>query len=110
MSSIIALVYISQSELWTVNPQYNELWIAENDKELQGVLYGLGLDVNQPYETQFNTHRNRFGNLNTCTRWVGNSRLDQEWIESGYASDEAIDKQQGNSLVKDLYSLRGMTE
>ena len=110
MSSIIALVYISQSELWTVNPDYTEEWLQNNPQQLEQVLYDLGLDINQPYEVQHNTHRNRFGNLNTCTRWVGNSRLDQEWIESGYASSEAIDKQQGNNLVKDLYSLRGMTE
>jgi len=110
MSSIIALVYISQSELWTVNSLYTEEWIAENDKELEGVLYGLGLDVNQPYETQFNTHRNRFRNINTCTRFVGNERLDEEWIDSKYSSQEARDKASGSNLVKDLYSLRGMTE
>ena len=110
MSSIIALVYISQSELWTVNQMYTQEWVQNNPQQLEQVLYDLGLDVNQPYEVQHNTHRNRFGNINSCTRWVGNSRLDDEWIESGYASSEAIDKQQGNSLVKDLYSLRGMTE
>ena len=110
MSSIIALVYISQSELWTVNPLYTEEWVQNNPQQLEPVLYGLGLDVNQPYETQFNTHRNRFGNIDTCTRWVGNSRLDDEWILSGYASEEAVDKKQGNSLIKDLYSMRGLTE
>ena len=110
MSSIIALVYISQSELWTVNPMYTEEWVQNNPQQLEPVLYGLGLDVNQPYETQFNTHRNRFGNIDTCSRWVGNSRLDDEWILSSYASEEAVDKKQGNSLIKDLYSMRGLTE
>ena len=110
MSSIIALVYISQSELWTVNPMYSEEWIASNPQQLEGVLYDLGLNVNEPYEVQFNTHRNRFGNLNTCTRWVGNERLDQKWIDSKYSSQEARDKASGSNLVKDLYSLRGMTE
>jgi len=83
---------------------------SEQPTELEGVLYDLGLDVNQPYEVQFNTHRNRFGNINSCTRFVGNERLDQEWIDSKYSSQEAKDKASGNSLVKDLYSLRGMTE
>ena len=110
MSSIIALVYISQSELWTVNPMYTEEWVQNNPQQLEPVLYGLGLDVNQPYEVQFNTHRNRFGNIDTCSRWVGNSRLDDEWILSSYASEEAVAKKQGNGLVKDLYSMRGMTE
>ena len=53
MSSIIALVYISQSELWTVNPMYTEEWVRNNPQQLEPVLYGLGLDVNKPYETQF---------------------------------------------------------
>jgi len=110
MSSIIALVYISQSELWTVNPKYTEEWVQNNPQQLEGVLYDLGLDVNQPYEVQFNTHRNRFGNINSCTRFVGNERLNDEWINSGHASDAAKDKASGSNLVKDLYSLRGMTE
>ena len=110
MSSIIALVYISQSELWTVNPLYTEEWVRNNPQQLEPVLYDLGLDVNQPYETQFNTHRNRFGNINSCTRFVGNERLDQDWIDSEYSSQEAQDKASGSNLVKDLYSLRGMTE
>lgn len=110
MSSIIALVYISQSELWTVNPMYTQEWVQNNPQQLEQVLYDLGLDVNQPYEVQFNTHRNRFGNINSCSRFVGNERLDKEWIDSKYSSQEARDKASGSNLVKDLYSLRGMTE
>ena len=110
MSSIIALVYISQSELWTVNQMYTEEWVQNNPEQLEQVLYDLGLNVNEPYEVQSNTHRNRFGNIVTCTRWVGNELLTDKWINSGYASDAAKDKASGSNLVKDLYSLRGMTE
>lgn len=110
MSSIIALVYISQSELWTINPMYTEEWVQNNPQQLEQVLYDLGLDVNQPYEVQLNTHRNRFGNINSCTRWVGNERLDQGWIESGYSSQSAVDKASGSKLVADLYRLRGLME
>jgi hypothetical protein len=110
MSSIIALVYISLSELQTVEPRYTEEWSSNNPQELLGVLQGLGLDVNQPWEKQEITHRNKFGNIITCSRWVGTSRLDKEWIESGYASREAIDKASGSKLITDLYRQRGMTE
>jgi len=110
MSSIIALVYISQSELCTVDLKYSEEWIANHPEQLEAVLYELGINTNEPYETQFNTHRNRFGNLNTCTRFIGNSRLDQKWLESGYASEEALDKATGSKMIADLYRSRGLTE
>lgn len=110
MSSIIALVYISLSELQTVDRKYSEEWVDDNPQELIGVLHGLGLDVNQDWERQVVEHRNRFGNLITCSRFVGKERIDKEWIESGYASEPAIDKAGGSKLVFDLYRLRGMTE
>ena len=110
MSSIIALVYISLSELQTVDRKFTVEWIDNSEKELLDVLHGLGMDINQSVERQVVEHRNRFGNLITCPRWVGCERLDKEWIESGYASDEAKDKASGSKLVFDLYRLRGMTE
>lgn len=110
MSSIIALVYISLSELQTVDRKYTEDWADNSEQELLGVLRGLGIDVDQSVERQVVEHRNRFGNLITGSRWVGNERLDKEWIESGYASQEAKDKAGGSKLVFDLYRLRGMTE
>lgn len=110
MSSIIALVYVSLSELQTINPMYTEEWVDNNEQQLLGVLHGLGLDTKLQYERQIETHRNRFGNVNTCSRFVGNERLDDEWINSEYSSQEAKDKKLGNKLVFDMYRLRGMTE
>ncbi len=110
MSSIIALVYISLSELQTIDRKYTEDWADSSEQELLGVLRGLGIDVSQSVERQVVEHRNRFGNLITGSRWVGCERIDKEWIESGYASQEAKDKAVGSKLVFDLYRLRGMTE
>lgn len=110
MSSIIALVYISLSELQTIDPRYTEQWVDSSEQELLGVLQGLGLDVNQPWERQIVEHRNRFGNLITGSRWVGSERIDKEWIESGYSSQSAIDKSKNNRMLNDLYRMRGMTE
>ena len=110
MSSIIALVYISLSELQTIDPKYTEEWVDSSEQELLGVLQGLGLDINQPWERQVVTHRNKFGNINTCSRFVGNERISESWIESGYASQEAKDKASGSKLIFDLYRMRGMTE
>jgi hypothetical protein len=110
MSSIIALVYIRLSELQTIDRKYSEEWADSSENELLGVLHGLGIDVNQSVERQVVEHRNRFGNLITCSRWVGCERIDKEWIDSGYASEEAIAKKLNNGLVNDLFRLRGLTE
>lgn len=110
MSRIIALVYISLSELQTVEPRYTLEWADSSEKELLDVLHGLGMDINQSVECQVVEHRNRFGNLITCPRWVGSERVDESWIKSGYASEEAIAKSLNNGLVNDLFRLRGLTE
>jgi hypothetical protein len=103
-------VYISQSELITADPKYTEEYIKDNPIELERTLWSLGLDTNQPYEHQEVTHRNRFGNIISCPRFIGVERLDKEWIESGYASEEALAKRLNNKLVNDLFRLKGLTE
>lgn len=110
MSSIIALVYISLSELQTIDRKYSEDWADSSEQELLGVLHGLGMDINQSVECQVVEHRNRFGNLITCPRWVGCERVDELWIKSGYASEEATAKSLNNGLINDLFRLRGLTE
>jgi len=110
MSNIIALVYISLSELQTVDPKYTEDWVDNNPDDVVKVLRSLGLETNLPYERQFCTHRNRFGNINTTSRFVGNEMTNQEWIDSPYSSQEAKDRVLNNKLVNNLYQMRGMTE
>ena len=106
---ITALVIISLSELQTINPKYTEEW-SENTPELEQTLFSLGANTKSPYEKQTDQHRNRFGNLITCSRWVCAERTDKEWIESGYASQAAIDKASGSRLIRDLYRLKGQVE
>jgi len=111
MLQIAAIVYVSLSEIQTVAPFVTEEFIEENPDVFQKMLYDLGMDVfNYPTERQDVTHRNRFGNLITCPRWVGNERVDQLWVESPYASVEARDKSLNNYLLTDLYKSKGMVE
>lgn len=111
MLQIAAIVYVSLSEIQTVAPFVTEEFIEENPDVFQKMLYDLGMDVfNYPCDRQEVTHRNRFGNLITCPRWVGNERVDQSWVESGYASVEARDKSLNNYLLTDLYKSKGMVE
>lgn len=107
---IAAIEYLSLSEIQTVAPHVTKEFIEDNPEKFSKLLYELGMETNLPVEEQFNTHRNRFGNVITTYRWVGNSRIDKEWCNSGYASCAAIDKSKNNSLLIDCYRLRGEVE
>ena len=110
MIQIAAVCIISLSEIQTVKPEINEEYIKNNKDAFDELLYSLGMDIRYPYETQDLQHRNRFGNIISCMRFVGNERFDVSWCNSGHASCAAIDKSKNNSLLIDCYRLRGEVE
>ena len=108
---ITALTIISVSELAVVNPDITYDWIENNNHKFLDMLHELGMNTKQPIEKQENVlHKNRFDKIVQCDRYVGNSRTDLEWISSGYATQEAIDKSRSSTMLTDLYRLRGMVE
>ena len=107
---IAAVCIISLSEIQTVKPEITEEWIKGNKDDFDKLLYGLGMDIRYPYDTQDLQHRNRLGNVISCQRFVGNERHNMEWVNSPYASCAAIDKSKNNSLLIDCYRLRGEVE
>lgn len=111
MLNIVALVYISLSEIQKIRPEVNPQWIKNHKKEFQLILHSLGMNTDIPYDHQEKVqHRNRFNEVVLCDRFVGNERTDQEWVQSGYASQEAIDKSKNNRLLIDLYRQKGMVD
>lgn len=108
---IVAQLEISESEIIKVMPEYSSSMEADNPTKFKLMLYGLGMDISESYERQDAIqHRNRFGEVVTCSRWVGKERLDDKWIKSGYASKAAIDKSSGCRLLEDSYRSRQLTE
>lgn len=108
MSGIPAIEIVSESEIVQVYPDYHCSWEKDKDMFFK-ILHEFGLDVTQPIERQDGLcHRNRLNQVVICSRWVGQSRLDQEWLNSGCASDEAKDRATGNKLLNDLYRRKGM--
>ena len=109
--NIAALCIVSVSELAKVKPEITYDWIEDNRDEFLDILYSIGMNTKQPIERQENLHhRNRFNELVVCDRYVGNERIDKEWLASGYASQEAKDKSLNNKMLNDLYRLQGRTE
>lgn len=108
---ISALVYVSMSELALEMPDITYDWVEKNPDEFRKILFDMGMDVNVPWDTQFNVqHTNRLGKKVVSDRFVGNERIDVEWVKSGYASRAAIDKSTGNKLLVELYALKGEVE
>ena len=111
MLRIAAISYISLSEIQTVANWVTEEFIEENPEVFKKMLFDMGMDVyNYPWEIQNVTHRNRFGNTITCPRYVGNERIDKEWVSSPYSSVEARDKSLNNKILNDLYRFKGLVE
>lgn len=102
---------VSESEIAMVYPEYDVSWLVENIDDLKTVLWDMGMDtVNENFElSEVVQHRNRLGKVVTCGRYVGIQRSDDDWLNSGYATQEAIDKARNSRLCDDLYRQRGLT-
>jgi len=110
-SLIVAQVIISESELAKVIPNYDASLEIKRKRWFKSVLHELGIDTNKSYIRQDGLlHRNRFGEVVLCSRWLGEERLDDVWLQSGHASQEAIDKASGSRLLESLYREKGLTE
>ena len=109
-SMIVAQVIISESELAEVIPTYNSAFEYAKPEEFKLILKQLGMDIDQKYERQDGVrHRNRLNQIVFCSRWVGQELQTANWINSGYASREAIDKYSGSKILEDLYRERSAT-
>ena len=108
-SSIVALCIISESEIVKAIPDYS--YELEKTKKFLLILHSLGMDISRPIIRQDAIqHRNRLNEVVICSRWVGEERVDESWLMSGYASTEARDKATGSKILEDLYRSKHMTE
>lgn len=112
-SMIAAYAHASESEVYAVDNEYEYSWFettSPNYKKLLNILYDLGIDTNDYIELQAPVqHRNRMNKIVTCGRYFGTERTDPEWLNSGFASKEAIDKASGSKLLEELYRAKGLT-
>lgn len=110
ISLIAAVCHVSESELAMIDESYDASMEVDNPLLLKKMLWRLGLDTYKDY-VRFDAlqHRNRMNQVVTCSRWYGAERSDNQWLKSGYASQEALDKARNNSILDDSYRLRGLT-
>lgn len=109
VSTIVALCIVSESEIAKVIPDYD--CSMEKTARFKQILFELGMDVTKPITRQDGLqHRNRLNEVVVCSRWIGDERIDADWISSGYASREAVDKASGSKMLEDLYRSKFLTE
>ena len=110
-SMIDSTYIISESEIAILYPKYDVSWLVENIDSLKSVLWDLGMDtVNENFTlSEVVQHRNRLGKIVTSGRYIGIQRSDDEWLRSGYATQEAIDKARNSPMTDDLYRSKGLT-
>ena len=110
-SMIDSTYIISESEIAILYPKYDVSWLVENIDSLKSVLWDLGMDtINENFTlSEVVQHRNRLGKIVTSGRYIGIQRSDDEWLRSGYATQEAIDKARNSPMTDDLYRSKGLT-
>lgn len=110
-SLILAYSTISESELFYIYPDYTYDLEFTNPVLFKSLLFTLGIDINLKYTKQENLiHRNKLNKVVQCNRYVGEERQDKEWLESGKASKEVLDKATKNKILEDIYRSRGFTK
>jgi len=110
-SIISTPLHVSESEIAIVCQDYTANWITENTEQLITILHGLGIDTTKKFELQPTVqHRNRLHKIVTCARYYGEERGDIEYLQSGYASNEALDKAKNCRMLDSIYRSRGLTE
>lgn len=110
MSSIIALCVVSSYDIAKVKKDFTYNFIITNPKEFGEILFQFGMNINKMYEVQENViHRTITGDIVQGDRYIGDERIDPEWLSCGYASQQAKDKASGSSLLNDLYRMKGQS-
>lgn len=102
---------VSETEIALAYPEYDSSWLVENIDDLKTVLWDFGMDtVNENFTlSEVVQHRNRLGRIVTSGRYVGQERSDEEYLNSGYASESARDKARNSRMTDDLYRMKGLT-
>ncbi|MCK9530414.1 MAG: hypothetical protein M0R77_07625 [Gammaproteobacteria bacterium] len=70
-------------------PEVKDILLADDLTETYNLLYDVGFDINKEIYVESCYHRTIYKEVVYAPRFVGEERLDDSWINSGYASEEA---------------------
>lgn len=104
---------LSFEDLFLV-PEIKQMVLEGREEDFAKAIYELGVDTNYVVETDVCFHRTLQGKVVYGLRLVGTERIDEEWMKSGYASEEArkrVIAKYDLELLKDIeeMSIEGST-
>ena len=118
MVKVSVPVFVSLSDLLLVKPLmesqglewclkevfgFDNTRVLEDDYDSDGELTAKG---GLFYHSQLCQHRNRQGDIVTCSRYSGYERVDAEWLKTRYASEDVKLYSRGDmSLVEEMVSM-----
>lgn len=97
--------YLSFGDLQRL-PEFRLALMRQNKEAFEKILFDNGADVSKGYNVSSSTHRMRTSNGQyTGFRVDFTERLDEKWIKSGAASEEAYFHSMGKDMVDELIAL-----
>lgn len=81
--------FVSETDLELLKDWTPDMPI-ERPKHFNKLLFLLGADLNYDWDETYSIHRNRQGNIVRARRFDFVERSDPAWLNSGYASEEAV--------------------
>ena len=118
MVKVSVPVFVSLSDLLLVKPLmeshglewclkevfgFDNTRVLEDDYDSDGELTAKG---GLFYHSQLCQHRNRQGDIVTCSRYSGYERVDAEWLKTRYASEDVkLYSKHDLSLVEEMASM-----
>ena len=118
MVKVSVPVFVSLSDLLLVKPLmesqglewclkevfgFDDTRLLEDDYDSDGELTAKG---GLFYHSQLCQHRNRQGDIVTCSRYSGYERVDAEWLKTRYASEDVkLYSKHDLSLVEEMASM-----
>lgn len=72
-------------------PGFQEAWKAQDKEKVDAILYSLGVDLQNGYEVEVNTHRTRLSKqVEYGPRFSFSERTDKVWTKSGMSIEDQI--------------------
>lgn len=86
-------------------PEAKDIILSDNLSAIYQMLHDIGFDINHQIDVESCYHRTIYKEIVYAPRFVGFPRLDEEWLNSGYATHEEWKMAVGKrdvSLLKEI--------
>lgn len=90
-------------------PEAKDILLSDDLTAIYDMLYNIGFDINFQIDVESCYHRTIYKEIVYAPRFVGFPRLDEEWMNSGYATHEEWKMSLGRKDVSLLREIEDMS-